>query len=108
MMPIPARIAANLLLVPATGCMLWLGADDGRGYGKAHFEGKSRRLTRVVFKLAHGRWPRRDRELLHSCDIPACCAHRHLSEGTRRQNERDKQSKGRGRMHFVAGGGRAA
>jgi len=105
---IPERIERRLVPCPPTDCVLWEGASDDAGYAIVWFEGNRRRVSRVLFKLRTGRWPRRDREMLHSCDTPNCCNERHHREGTRRQNERDKQAKGRGRMHFCAGGGRAA
>lgn len=83
--------------IPDTGCLLWEGAVNEKGYGVVWFEGRRRRVNRVLFKLRHGRWPRRDREILHSCDTPACGEDRHHREGTTRQNARDRQRKGRTR-----------
>lgn len=99
---IPARILDRLVPCPVTGCWLWDGALNEKGYAVVWFEGKRRKLHRVLFKLVHGRWPRRDRVLLHKCDNRACClvtadASTHLREGTYRQNARDTQAKGRTR-----------
>lgn len=92
---IPERIARRLVPEPNTGCLLWEGAVNEKGYGVVWFEGKRRKLPRVLFKLRKGRWPRRDREILHSCDTPPCCEERHHKEGTTRQNARDRHAKGR-------------
>jgi hypothetical protein len=94
-MTLPARIETRLIPEPNTGCLLWEGASDRKGYGVVWFEGHRRRVHRVVFQFVKGRKPRRDRELLHSCDTPACSEPMHLKEGTRRQNARDRHAKGR-------------
>ncbi len=92
---IPARIADRLVPEPNTGCLLWTGALSEKGYALVWFQGRKRRLIRVIFKLTHGRWPRKDREVLHSCDTRPCNEPSHLREGTTRQNARDRQAKGR-------------
>jgi hypothetical protein len=94
---IPRRIADKLVPEPNTGCLLWEGATNEKGYGLVWFEGRKRRLIRVLFKIYRGRWPRSDREVLHRCDTPACGAEKCLREGTTRQNARDRQAKGRTR-----------
>lgn len=108
MRPIPARIADKLCPEPNTGCLLWWGATDAKGYGIVWWQGKRRRVHRVLHKLRTGRWPRKDRVVLHSCDTPPCADEHHTRRtGTNRQNERDKHAKGRARGHFIPGGGRA-
>lgn len=95
---IPPRIEAKLVAEPNTGCLLWWGAVDRKGYGVVWFRGKRRRLNRVLYYLAFKRWPRKDREMLHSCDTPACSdVGGHVRPGTRRQNARDRHRKGRTR-----------
>lgn len=96
-MNVPARIADRLVPVPDTGCMLWEGSSDQKGYATIKWEGKTRRLNRVLFKLRTGRWPRRGWEMLHSCDTPACCAEGHVREGTRKKNAQERQERGRTR-----------
>lgn len=96
-MSVPERILAQLIPCPITGCLLWWGAVDAKGYGVCWYKGKRRRVNRVLFKCRRGRWPRRDREVLHSCDTPQCGEDRHHTEGTRRQNARDRHAKGRTR-----------
>lgn len=99
---LPDRIRDQIVPEPMTGCWLWMGATNERGYGVVWWKGKRRKVHRVVFELVHGRKPRRDRELLHRCDTRACCCitrdgATHLREGTTRQNARDRQKKGRTR-----------
>lgn len=104
---LPDRIRDMLVPVPDTGCWLWTGAVNEKGYGVVWWQGKRRKLHRVVFELVHGRKPRRDRQLLHSCATRACCAFGpggHLREGTQKMNEADKKKHGTA----AAGRGRIA
>jgi hypothetical protein len=99
---IPARIASRLVRDKRTGCLLWTGAVNEKGYGIVWWEGRRARVHRVLFQLTTGRHPRRDRELMHSCDVlrddyRRCCEPSHVREGTRRQNARDRHAKGRTR-----------
>jgi hypothetical protein len=94
---IPARIEARLVPEPNTGCLIWEGGADRKGYGIVWFQGKKHRVNRVLHFLRTGRWPRRDFEMLHSCDTPRCGEERHLSPGTRRRNARERQERGRTR-----------
>lgn len=46
---------------------------------------------RVAWVLANGRTPQPGYVVRHSCDTPLCCNPKHLSEGTRGDNQRDMQ-----------------
>jgi hypothetical protein len=94
---LPQRIAKRLCPEPNTGCLLWEGPTNEKGYGVVWWEGRRTRVHNVVFQLTKGRRPRKDRERLHKCDTPACSEPSHIYEGTRRQNARDRQAKGRTR-----------
>jgi hypothetical protein len=85
---------ARLVRQPS-GCLIWTGPVDRKGYG---------RVTRValsaspilVHRLAHyyatGAWPP---VVMHSCDTPACCEPAHLVAGTVATNNADMRAKGR-------------
>lgn len=81
------------------GCILWLGADDGRhGHGKFAYRGKSVRAIRWVCELfapgcLSGRYRRR--VVRHVCDVPLCVRPDHLIPGTQKQNVRDAMQRGR-------------
>lgn len=84
---------------PATGCWLWSGGTTGFGYGVV---GGSRGATkvatgahRVSWEVAHGRHVPDGLQVLHRCDVPACCRPDHLFLGTARDNVRDCVAKGR-------------
>jgi hypothetical protein len=75
-------------------CLLWPFKGDKDGYGRVDdFDGVETRAHRLIFKIVHGRWP--NPCAMHSCDTPACCNLRHISEGTTAQNQRDKALRGR-------------
>lgn len=94
---IPERIASRLVPEPTTGCLLWTGAVDRKGYGVCWFQGKRRKVNRVLHFLRTGWWLSRSLEVLHTCDTPSCCDERHTRPGTRAENASDRQSKGRTR-----------
>lgn len=70
------------------GCLLWTGDTVHDGYGRVWYEGKTRRVHRVVYELAHNHLPKLVR---HTCDNPACCNIEHLVEGTHADNMQDRR-----------------
>jgi hypothetical protein len=80
---------------PNSGCWVWLGAVNPKGYGK---------VMRQGFHLAH-RWswflstgddPGK-MCVLHKCDVPSCVNPDHLFLGTVHDNNKDRDEKGRTR-----------
>lgn len=100
---LPERLMKYLERDPSTGCLVWKGVRTKKGYARVRWQGRRVRVTRLVWKLLRGRWPRKDREILHSCDNPPCCEPAHLREGTVRQNARDRHAKGRTKGCAVKG-----
>lgn len=79
----------------ASGCLLWTGSVDGMGYGMLRVDRtRTRRAHRVAWLLVHGAWP--EDCLLHSCDTPGCVEIAHLREGSRADNNAERDAKGRG------------
>jgi hypothetical protein len=79
-------------------CWLWTAGVDADGYGRFNADWKGRGnepAHRVAFRLVHGREP--GPELCHKCGVAACVRpdERHVYEGTRSDNERDKVAHGR-------------
>lgn len=79
---------------PMSGCWLWLGAIDSKGYG--HISNGPRRImaSRASWLLAHGSFPN-NLYVLHRCDNPACVNPDHLFLGTHQDNMDDMMAKGR-------------
>lgn len=75
------------------------------GYGR-FWDGQRRQIAhRYSFFLAHGRYPADC--ALHRCDNPKCVRPSHLFEGTRADNNKDRNKKGRG-IHPKGSGHHAA
>lgn len=103
----------------ASGCLLWIGTQDQRGYGLLHYKdgGRQRQLraSRCVVMLALGAETYEDVRLLpswldvcHTCDNPPCVNPEHLFIAPREMNMHDKVMKGRARKcHLTEGDVRA-
>lgn len=79
---------------PNTGCRLWLGAVNPKGYGRVRFRGSAAVAHRVAFILAYGEIPE-GQFALHRCDTPSCINPDHLFLGSALDNTRDCIAKGR-------------
>ncbi len=80
-------------------CIVWTGAKVGNGYGKLMHNGKNYRAHRVAYEIHKGLIPE-GMQVCHSCDNPACVNPDHLWLGTAKDNEKDKDEKGRRPIGF--------
>lgn len=101
--PIPRPIAQRLWdrvpNKPEIGCWEWQGARTKNGYGLIGVPGgrnRNKRTHRVSYELAYGPIPD-GLCVLHRCDNPPCVRPEHLFLGTRVDNNRDRDAKGRTR-----------
>ena len=88
------RIEAKIERVPFSGCWLWLGTVDKRGYGFFPLDLRSQRAHRVSYETFVGPIPE-GLEVCHRCDVRCCVNPSHLFVGTHHQNVLDMVSKGR-------------
>lgn len=89
------RFEEKYILEPNSGCWLWSGGLNEKGYGRLKFaNGRSVYAHRFSFELKYGPIP----ESLcacHKCDTPSCVNPEHIFVGTRGDNNSDSKSKGR-------------
>jgi|SRR5215831_3108519 len=79
-------------------CWPWLAGKSPRGYGKARVANRDWRAHRLAYEVWVETIPV-GLLVLHSCDNPSCCNPAHLRAGTHLDNQREKWSKGRGRIN---------
>lgn len=78
----------------SNGCIHWIGAISGNGYGTFWLEGRTWRAHRAAWKLRLGRIPT-GKILRHRCDNPICVNLEHLKPGTQLENAKDAVERGR-------------
>jgi hypothetical protein len=80
---------------PNTGCWLWAGRHDSNGYGRGHFKNRTVQLAhRWSYIIAKGPITN-NLCVLHKCDNPACVNPDHLYLGDQKQNNSDRDQRGR-------------
>ena len=89
------RVDEQIERIPFSGCWFWTGGTVGSGYGIAHDQGKHRLIHRAMWERTNGAIPA-GMFVLHRCDVPCCVNPAHLFIGSILDNNRDRESKGRG------------
>lgn len=96
--PILDRLAERSYIVLATGCKIWNGKRDSHfGHGVISVAGKRTKVHRAAWSAERGPIPD-GLDCLHDCpggDNPACWNVDHLWLGTQRDNNADRDQKGR-------------
>ncbi|MER2267051.1 HNH endonuclease signature motif containing protein [Methylobacterium oxalidis] len=101
--PAAERFEAFVVPEPTSGCHLWIGAADERGYGTFNRGDRTVLAHRFVCEQILGPLPA-DREVRHLCHTPACVNPEHLRPGTHRENMHDAIRAGRNAVGSRAGG----
>lgn len=83
---------------PMSGCWLWTGHVDGKGYGRFQIRSyESEHAHRAAWEIFRGEVPP-GLHVLHRCDVKCCVNPYHLFVGTNRDNVDDKVRKGRAKL----------
>lgn len=90
-----AQFMAFVQPEPNSGCWLWDGSADTRGYGQIRVTGKRLRYASHVSLELAGRAVPPGMCACHRCDNPGCVNPDHLFVGTRSDNTQDMIRKGR-------------
>lgn len=80
--------------VSDSGCRLFRGGLDKKGYGKVGFRGRTSIASRASYEMFNGAIPP-DLFVLHRCDVPRCINPEHLFLGTQADNIADMMRKNR-------------
>lgn len=94
--PIAERLDARTEIVTESGCWLWTGYTNPKGYGYIGKNPFTKEVTvhRARWELVHGPIPG-GVHILHRCDVPCCSNPDHLFAGSNQDNVDDKMNKGR-------------
>lgn len=97
-----AWLQARVKVDPETGCHVWTGVVNHRGYGRYHYTADNGKVMngsahRLALELHLGRPIADGMNACHRCDNPPCCNGEHLFEGTTADNQADCRGKGRSR-----------
>lgn len=83
-------------------CILWPYGTNDKGYGQIRINGKAVYVHRVAYEKVRGAIPD-EKELMHSCDTPACFNPYHVNPALHIDNMLDASAKGRMHKHYKHG-----
>lgn len=89
------RLAFYSMPEPNSGCLLWMAAGDGVGYGQVWTPNGKKGAHIASWEEANGRLVPKGMCVCHKCDVRPCIEPTHLFLGTKGDNNRDMFAKGR-------------
>jgi hypothetical protein len=91
---LPLRFWNKVSPEPNSGCWLWTGSVNEKGYGDIWHGWSLVRAHRLSYERLVADFPR-EWLICHRCDNPSCVNPAHLAPGTSAQNTADMMAKGR-------------
>jgi HNH endonuclease len=88
------RFEEKCIPEPNSGCWLWTGAVNIKGYGQIKINKKTQSAYRISYELYKGTIPP-NMHIRHKCDNPLCVNPDHLILGTHNDNMQDMISRNR-------------
>lgn len=85
--PLAERLALHTQVDPETGCWLWTGSINDKGYGLTNVNGKTVSAHRTTYQCHVGPVPA-GLTLDHLCRVPRCVNPAHLEPVTQAENNR--------------------
>lgn len=79
------RLLSRLIIDPETGCLLWIGATAGLGYGQIMIDGRQQYVHRVMYEMFVAPIPA-GLTIDHLCRVRLCGNPGHLEAVTQRVN----------------------
>lgn len=80
-----SEIESMIMPVTESGCWIWLGRLNERGYGTIRWNGATARIHRVIYEFSNGRIPE-NMTLDHLCRVRCCVNPDHLEAVSIRTN----------------------
>lgn len=81
------KLDAMTFIDPNTGCFIWMGHCDKKGYGRVYHNGQSRLVHRLAYEFEVGPVPE-GLDLDHLCGLERCRSIDHLEPVTPAENNR--------------------
>ena len=78
-------LSHKIAFCPITGCWIWVGARNLKGYGHVTIKRKTFAVHRVMYENYKGPIPE-GFQIDHLCRVPSCCNPDHLEAVTQREN----------------------
>ena len=94
LMAMAERVLQRCIPEPNSGCWLWEGACNDKGYGQIWHDGRCQYTHRAMLESRVGALPK-GVLACHRCDNPGCCNPDHLFAGSVKDNALDMVAKRR-------------